>query len=100
MLDGLPGITHISLHYGFPGDTGANEVTGGSYARAAVVFGAATNGVKTSISNPTFFISAGAVITHIGIWSSSTFIASTPVSPSSYGGDGTYTVIGANISLD
>jgi hypothetical protein len=29
-------ITHLSLHTASPGDSGANEVTGGGYARAAV----------------------------------------------------------------
>src|SRR5690606_6534718 len=38
MLDALD-LASLSLHTGFPGSTGANEVTGGSYARQAVTFG-------------------------------------------------------------
>ena len=43
MLDALT-ITQMSAHTDFPGGTGANEVTGGSYARVAVTFAAATGG--------------------------------------------------------
>ena len=31
-------ITQISAHTGFPGGTGANEVTGGTYAKVPVTF--------------------------------------------------------------
>lgn len=46
MLDALD-VVSLSLHTAFPGATGANEVTGGSYARQAVTFGAAAAGVRT-----------------------------------------------------
>ena len=37
-----------SLHTASPGNTGANEATGGSYVRQSVTFGAPSSGVKTS----------------------------------------------------
>lgn len=41
---------YISLHSAVPGETGANEVVGGSYARQQVAFGAA-GGSPTTLSN-------------------------------------------------
>lgn len=42
-------ITHVSGHTAYPGESGANEITGGSpaYARAAVAFGAASSRTLT-----------------------------------------------------
>jgi hypothetical protein len=51
MLDALlvPGTTYyLSLHTADPGTTGANEVTGGSYARQPITYGAAASGSKAS----------------------------------------------------
>lgn len=44
-----PGGTWISLHTADPGDTGANEVVGGSYARQPIAWSTAT-GRSTSNS--------------------------------------------------
>lgn len=38
ILDTMLGTAFLSLHTGDPGATGANEVTGGSYARQACAF--------------------------------------------------------------
>ena len=45
-----PAITtpYISLHTADPGETGASECTGGSYARQAGSFGAASGGASIS----------------------------------------------------
>lgn len=43
MLNALT-ITQMSAHSAFPGGTGANEITGGAYARVAVTFGTASGG--------------------------------------------------------
>ena len=45
-LDALD-LSSVSLHTSFPGSTGANEVTGGTYARVASTFGAAAAGART-----------------------------------------------------
>lgn len=42
---------YISLHTADPGETGANEVTGGSYARQQVAFGAAASGTLSNSGN-------------------------------------------------
>lgn len=41
MLNALT-ITQLSAHTGFPGGTGANEVTGGTYAKVAATFAASS----------------------------------------------------------
>lgn len=50
MLDAI-GITHVSLHSGFPGTGGANEISGGSpaYARGAITFGAAAASERAQV---------------------------------------------------
>ena len=62
---------YLSLHTASPGTTGANEVTGGSYARQSIVFGAASGGVVTSNTAQNFTnmpIETGGC-TYFGIWS-------------------------------
>lgn len=64
--------TRVSLHTASPGLTGANEVTGGSYARQTVTFGApATGGGGRQIANSaavTFTGMPSATVTHFGLW--------------------------------
>jgi len=59
--------TFISLHTGDPGGTGANEVTGGSYARVATAWGA-TSGSQSTGSAAVLNVPAGTTITHWGLW--------------------------------
>lgn len=71
--------TYISLHTADPGDTGASEVTGGSYARVQVNQDGATqpywnSAASSSMDNNgaiTFPQGGGdANVTHFGIWDS------------------------------
>lgn len=75
------GDTYISLHTGDPGTTGANEVTGGNYARVKVnrdrstppYWGAASDGSMANVGAITFAQGGGdAVVTHFGVNSEST----------------------------
>ena len=66
MLDALD-VVSMSLHTAFPGTTGANEVTGGSYARKACTFGAASAGARTLDSAVAFDVPAGNVA-WAGLW--------------------------------
>jgi hypothetical protein len=59
--------TFISLHTGNPGTTGANEVTGGSYARVATTWGTVTGGSMTG-TQVTINVPAGTTITNWGLW--------------------------------
>ena len=58
--------TFISLHTASPGTTGTNEATGGSYARVATTWGAASAGAITG-SQVTINAAAG-TYTHVGLW--------------------------------
>lgn len=57
----------ISLHTASPGTTGANEVTGGTYARVATTWGA-VSGASTTGTQVTINVPASTTITHWGIW--------------------------------
>lgn len=71
MLDTLDS-KFISLHTGDPSTTGANEVTGGSYARVAETLDAASGGSKTNASVVMDFTGMpAATVTHFGVWSAS-----------------------------
>lgn len=61
---------YLSLHTADPGTTGANEVTGGSYARQSITWNAASAGSQTS-SNGQTFSSMPSVAGNlwIGLWS-------------------------------
>lgn len=74
----------ISAHTGDPSTTGANEVTGGSYAREQTTWGSAANGDQTG-TQVSIDIPASTTVTHWGIWSASsggTFRGGFEISPS------------------
>ena len=51
----VPGTTYyLSQHTADPGTTGANEVTGGSYARQPITFGTASAGSEASTDAQSF----------------------------------------------
>lgn len=58
--------THLSVHTADPATTGAAEATGGSYARVALVWPAATAGSSTA-GQVTVEVPAG-TYTHYGLW--------------------------------
>ena len=63
----------VSLHTGDPGDTGANEVTGGAYARQGPIVFTNVGSNPTVASNSALLsfpvaTAAWGVITHFGQW--------------------------------
>lgn len=96
---------YASLHSADPGSTGANEITGGSpaYARKSVTWAAAASGSASLSAAPVFDVPAGATVSHFGLWSAATSgtfrgggaLSSTEV----YGGQGTYTLNNATVSV-
>ena len=70
-----PATVYVSLYTSDPtdADTGT-EVSGGSYARTAVTFGAPSNGVTTNSADVTFPTATGSwgTVSHIGIHDAST----------------------------
>lgn len=77
-LNGLDGtgnvntIPYVSLHTAAPGTTGASETSGGSYARQACSWNAATGGAKTNSTALTFSTAGTTAITDAGTWSALT----------------------------
>lgn len=67
MLDALD-VGLLSLHTGFPGTTGANEVTGGSYARVAVTFGTASGGQVPMTGGPYSVDVPATTVRWAGLW--------------------------------
>lgn len=67
---GAIGVTHASLHSGFPGAGGANEISGGApaYARKAIGFGAAAAGVRSQSASIQFDVPAGTTVRYVGFW--------------------------------
>lgn len=64
----VSGDPYVSLHTADPGETGASEVTGGSYARQQAAFGAAASGAVTNSALISFTGMPAATVTHAAIW--------------------------------
>lgn len=59
---------YLALFTANPDPSGANEVTGGSYARQALTYGAASGGSKANSTQLEYTMPA-ATVTHMGIMS-------------------------------
>lgn len=70
-LDSL--IDNMSLHNGDPGTTGANEISGGGYARVAPSFSVDADGDLTLDATVAFVGTPSQAVTHVGLWGSGTF---------------------------
>ncbi len=96
-LDGSSGLggggTYISLHTASPSTTGANEVSGGSYARVQTTWSSSSGGSKAG-SQVSINVPASTTIEYFGIWSASssgTYIGGGPLpNNETYTGAGTY----------
>lgn len=99
MIDGQT-VNLAKLHNGDPGASGtANELTGGTYAAKAVVFGAASNGVRTQTGTAIFDVPAGATVAWVSFWNSGTFVARKQVTSEVFAGAGTYTLQASTLTL-
>jgi len=76
----------VALYTAAPSDTGGGtEVTGGSYARKAVTFGAASGGAVSNSADVTFTAATASwgTVTHIGIFDNNgVFLAWAPLTTS------------------
>ena len=59
---------YVSLHTADPGETGASEVSGGSYARQAGSFSVASGGAVENDANINFTDMPATTVTHVGVW--------------------------------
>lgn len=78
MLNGQT-FTLASLHTGFPGTTGANEVTGGTpaYAQKSITINAASGGQRLLNSGVTFDVPA-CTVKWVGFYNAAVFIGCSP----------------------
>lgn len=104
MLDHLGTLAVlVSLHTADPAGTGANEVTGGSYAKQSVTWSAAATGNLDSSNQPVFDVPGGTTISHFGIWDTggTTFYGGNALSASeNFTADGTYTLTDLDLDLN
>lgn len=66
------GWGYVSLHTADPSTTGASEVTGGTYARVAVTWNAASSGSVTQSNALSINLPASTTASYFGVWSAST----------------------------
>lgn len=60
---------YVSLHTADPGETGTNEVTGGSYARQGpTTFSAAAAGATSNTAQLDFTSMPAVTVTHVGLF--------------------------------
>lgn len=81
-LDDLNATLTMTLHTADPGGTGANEVTGGSYAGQSVTMAAASNKSRTSSSTVTFAGMPATTATHFQLKNGATIEVYGPLSTS------------------
>lgn len=67
-------IDTVSLHTDNPGTTGANEVSGGGYARQSFSFYTAALGKRIGIADAVFNVPSGASVLWVSYWNGATFV--------------------------
>ena len=106
MLNALAAVAvFASLHTSNPGDTGTNEVTGGSpaYARKAITWNAASGGSIDDSNVPVFDVPSGTTVSYVGLFSAvsgGTFYGSSDVTDEVFAAQGTYTLTDMDLDLN
>ena len=67
----VTGWAYVSLHSADPGANGASELSGGTYARVAVAWGAPSGGVVANTGALSINLPASTTASYYGIWSAS-----------------------------
>lgn len=70
-------IDQISAHSSYPGLTGANELSGGGYARVVPTVGAASGGVRV-MGTVNITVGAGSTVRWLGAWEAGNFVDLSP----------------------
>lgn len=95
LADYIADITDVSLHESAPGETGANELAGGTplYGRATPAFTAPSAG-ESDLADPlTFNCPAGSTAAFYGLWKGATFLGSEALdAPVNFTNQGAYTL--------
>lgn len=102
-VGGLTAVAaYASLHSAEPNSSGSNEISGGSYTREAISWGAASNGTAVSNANITFDVPGSTTIAWLGYWSAAsggTFYGARVLDASqTFATSGTYVISAGNLS--
>jgi len=105
MLNALGALAvFASLHTADPGESGTNEVTGGTpaYARKAITWNAAANGSMDDSNVPVFDVPPSTTVSYVGFWNNAgtVFYGSANVTDEVFAGQGTYTLSDADLDLN
>ena len=105
MLDALAAVcTRVALHTADPGaaNSATAEVAGGTYARQAISWNAATGGAIDSSNTPVFNVPAGTTVTWVSFWNTAGTVryAKKAVTSEAFGAAGTYTLTDADFDLN
>lgn len=95
----------VSLHDNDPGDSGTNEISGGSpaYARKAHTWNAAGSGTMDNSNAPVFDVPAGKTVKYVGMWSlvsGGVFYGAAAVTNEVFAAQGTYMLTDADLDLN
>lgn len=101
MLGAVPELTHCSLHSVANPAGGANELTGGDYARQESAWGSIANRKRLIAETVVFPLAPGHQPKSVGFWAGTTFIGAQvlPVQPAILVDDATYTCPAAETGL-
>lgn len=104
LVNGLASVvTHVSVHSAIPDANGSGELTGGTYARVAVTWTSASNGVRDNNAQLDHNIPAGSTAATYGLWSAltvGTFYGYIPRTGTGEGLAGFGTVDSAGVTSD
>ena len=106
MLDQLVAnytTVYVSAHTADPTLTGGSEVTGGSYARQALSYNAASGNSKTTSATATIPIPSGNTVSYLGLWSLASggvFLGQVDIADEAFGSDGNLDVTAFTLALD
>lgn len=93
-------VTAMSLHTADPGDAGADEVSGGGYARLVPTWTAASGGTATLSATLEFSGPAGTQVTHLGLHNASGFWEGVALdSPITFNLDGRVDISAGTVSV-
>jgi hypothetical protein len=105
MLDALAAtVDFVSLHTDTIGSGSGNEVTGGSpaYTRESITWNAAAAGALDNSNTSVFDVPAGTTVRRVGFWdavTAGTYYGDAEITDEVYGGQGTYTLTDADITI-
>lgn len=93
-------ITQVSLHSTDGGTTGADELTGGAYARQTPAWGAAANASVATTAPMTFSVPGGSTVAFVGLWDAGDVWQGSIAlaNPEEFAGDGEFTVTSVTIT--